>query len=260
MKATGSIALVLAAMLLAPGGLRAQPDAITLADSIQSEIVAAYVRGDDARLEEARALAERAVAIHPEDPLLHHYLGFALYRQAAVMHDDPDLQRLLDAAEAALARSAAIRPLPETHALLASVYGLRIGANPALGPSLGERSGEQRAIAERLGPGNPRVWLLQGIGAFFTPEAFGGGLERAGEYLDRSLELFEGDAPERPQPRWGRPDAHIWRGRVHEGLGQADQARAEYEAALALEPEYSWVRDVLLPGLASEGGGHDHDR
>ncbi|MGH7589398.1 MAG: hypothetical protein ACRELU_12485 [Gemmatimonadota bacterium] len=260
MKAAGLIWFVLMSTLLATDRLSAQPDAPALADSIQSEIVAAYVRGDDARLGDARALAERAVALHPEDALLQHYLGFALYRQAAVMHDDPDLQRILDAAEEAFVRSAAIRPLPETHALLASVYGLRIGANPTLGPSLGERSGEQREVAERLGPENPRVWLLRGIGAFFTPEAFGGGLERAGEYLDRSLELFDGDDPERPLPRWGRADAHVWRGRVHEGLREVERARAEYEAALANEPDYAWVRDVLLPGLASGRDEHDHER
>ena len=260
MKATGLISFVLASMLMAPGRLSAQPDPTTLADSIQSEIVAAYVRGDDARLAAARALAERAVAIHPEDALLHHYLGFALYRQAAVMHDNPELSRILDAAETALERSAAIRPLPETHALLASVYGLRIGANPVLGPTLGERSGGEQAIAARLGPENPRVWLLRGIGAFFTPEPFGGGLERAGEYLDRSLEFFAKDDPERPLPRWGLADAHLWRGRVHEGLGQVDQGRAEYEAAQAIEPDYVWVRDILLPGLASDGGEHDHER
>ncbi len=242
---------LLTGIFLAPGGLAAQPDAAALADSIQSEIVAAYVRGDEARLAEARALAERAVAGHPDDALLHHYLGFALYRQAAVMHDDPEQERILDAAEAALARSAAIRPLPETHALLASVQGLRIGANPSLGASLGERSREQRSIAARLGPDNPRVWLLSGIGAFYTPQPFGGGMERAGEHLDRSLELFGQDHPDPPLPRWGRADAHLWRGRVYEEVGDVDRARGEYEAALAIEPEYAWVRTVLLPGLAS---------
>lgn len=260
MKRAGPIWCVLVSMLLAADRLSAQPDAAALADSIQSEIVAAYVRGDGARLATARALAERAVALHPDDALLHHFLGFSLYRQAAVMHDDPAQPQILDAAQAALERSAAIRPLPETHALMASVYGLRIGANPALGATLGQQSRDEHATAARLGPENPRVWLQRGISAFFTPEAFGGGLERAGEYLDRSLELFEADDPERPLPRWGWPDAHVWRGRVHEGMGQADQARAEYEAALALEPEYAWVRDVLLPGLATGDGGHDHER
>lgn len=260
MKALGPIWCVLISMIPAADRLSAQPDAAALADSVQSEIVAAYLRGDGARLTAARALAERAVAVYPEDALLHHFLGFSLYRQAAVMHDDPEQSQILDAAQAALERSAAIRPLPETHALMASVHGLRIGANPTLGATLGQQSREEQATAARLGPDNPRVWLLRGISAFFTPEAFGGGLERAGEYLDRSLELYEADDPERPLPRWGRPDAHVWRGRVHEGLGQAELARAEYEAALALEPEHAWVRDVLLPGLATRDGGHDHER
>ena len=52
------------------------------------------------------------MAAHPDDALLPHYLGFALYRQAAVMHGGPEQKRILDAAEAALARSTAIRPLP----------------------------------------------------------------------------------------------------------------------------------------------------
>lgn len=249
----------LVAWLALPASLAAQvPDAAALAESIQSEIVAAYVRGDNERLAAARALAERGVTAYPEDALLHHYLGFALYRTAAVAGDDSGSDQVLEAAEAALLRSAEIRPLPETHALLSSVYGLQIGRNPALGAVLGPGAGEQRGMADRLGPENPRVWLLKGIGAIYTPPAYGGGLDKAGEYLDRSLELFRTDEPEPPLPAWGKADVHVWRGQVFQQLGDTERARTEYAAALEIEPEYAWVTEDLLPALDGEAPVHDH--
>ena len=55
------------------------------ADSARREIEAASLSGDIARLQGARAMLERALTAFPNDPLLQHYQGYSLYREATLM-------------------------------------------------------------------------------------------------------------------------------------------------------------------------------
>jgi tetratricopeptide (TPR) repeat protein len=249
------VLLATLALCLATEAASAQTaDPAPLAEQIQSMTIEAAAAGDEEALREAIALAERAVTVHPGAALLHHYHGYALYRLAARHGCDEEADprcvwQLLEQAKSALEASAERAPTAETHALLASVYGLMISENPSLGPSLGQRIDGLQADALALDPENPRVWLLKGIGEFFTPEAYGGGVEPALAALERSARAFETDAPVPPRPRWGRADVHLWLGQVHQAKGDADEARRHYERALELEPSNAWVRDHLLPAL-----------
>ncbi|MGH7566560.1 MAG: tetratricopeptide repeat protein [Gemmatimonadota bacterium] len=229
-------------------------DPAVLAEQIQSMTIEAAAAGDDEALLEAVALAERGVTVHPGDALLHHYHGYALYRLAARHACDEEADPrcvwdLLERAESALEASAEREPMAETHALLASVYGLMIGESPSLGASLGSRIDGLQSDALAMGPENPRVWLLKGIGDFYTPEAYGGGAEPALAALERSARAFETDVPVPPRPRWGRADVHVWLGQVRHAKGDTDEARRHYARALELEPSNAWVRDHLLPAL-----------
>lgn len=248
------------ALLLGAQTARAQaPDAASLAETIQAQAIEGGDLGDDTALEQARALAERALTRYPDDPYLLHYYGYILYRTAGRHGCDEAAEpgcvwKLLERAEDALEASLAAKPMAETHALQASVYGLMIGEKHELGSLLGQRIDGIYARALSLDPKNPRVWLLKGIGDFYTPAAFGGGAEAALRSLERAAAAFETDDPTPPEPRWGRVDVHVWLGQVHASLGDTEKAREAYQRALALEPRHSWVRDELLPGLDRSGG------
>lgn len=247
------------AIILMAAGARAQsesPDA--LAERIQAMVIEASTSGDDEGLRQSAALAERALTLHPEDALLHHYHGYALYLLAAKHACDDEQEpgcvgRLLERAEGSLDASLARGPRAETHALLGSVYGLMIGEKPTLGASLGPRIDGVQSKALSLDPENPRVWLLKGIGDFHTPEAYGGGVRPARAALERAATAFQRDAPPPPEPRWGRVDVHVWLGQVLQAAGEIDLAREQYERALELEPDHAWVRDGLLPSLKADG-------
>jgi tetratricopeptide (TPR) repeat protein len=253
------ISAVLAIALGAQTARAQAPDAATLAETIQAQAIEAGDLGDNDQLEEVRALAERALTAYPDDPYLLHYYGYVLYRIASRHGCDEEAEpgcvwKMLERAEEVLEASLTARPLPETYALLGSVNGLMIGENNALGATLGSRIDALQAQGRALDPDNPRVWLLKGIGDFFTPEAFGGGAEAALRSLERAAEFFEADDPTPPEPRWGRVDVHVWLGQVHAARGEKEKAREEYQRVLALEPRHAWVRDVLLPGLDQSGG------
>lgn len=255
---TTILTLALAGVALAASAARAQPTAAELAEQVQAMAIEAGITADDDELREAAALAERGLTLHPGDAFLQHYRGYALYRLASRHGCDETahpgcIDRLLDQAEASLEASLAAGPLAETYALLASVHGLRIGEDPARAPALSRRIDDLHAKALALDGENPRVWLLKGIGSFFTPEAYGGGVAPARAELERAAAAFATEAPPPPAPRWGRVDVHAWLGQVLQRAGDREGARAEYQRSLALAPDYAWVRDVLLPGLDEAG-------
>lgn len=226
------------------------------ADSARREIGEATRAGDLTRLRAARAVLERALTVHRDDPLLQHYQAYALYREATLvlgLGDGTKTRPLLELADELLKRSAEELSMPETHALRASVLGQLIGSSPFRGMILGPRSSGQMDRALELGPRNPRVWLLRGIGAMFMPSAFGGGADRAEEYLRRAIELFPADDPAPPAPAWGHAEAHAWLGQALQKQGRTDEARRTYQRALELEPDYRYVSDVLLPALDRGG-------
>src|ERR1043165_248699 len=105
--------------------------ASSMADSIRVAIETGVDNGDLDAIETAAALAERALAVHPGDAMIQHYRAYALYRAGSMVLGTggagkarPYFDRARDILEP-LAKQTAI---PETHALLASVYGMQIAA------------------------------------------------------------------------------------------------------------------------------------
>jgi tetratricopeptide (TPR) repeat protein len=226
------------------------------ADSARVTIEAASNRGDVEQLRGARALVERALTAFAGDPLLQHYYAYALYREATLLmgrrHDEKEYRPLLEQADSILEESASKLALPETYALRSSVLGQLIN-NPLRGMTLGPRSGSAMDRAIELGPRNPRVWMLRGVGAMFTPAMFGGGTDKAAEYLRKAIALFPDDRPAPPLPAWGHAEAYAWLGQVLHKQKRIDDARAAYAKSLELQPDNGWVKNVLLPALDRAG-------
>jgi tetratricopeptide (TPR) repeat protein len=117
--------------------------------------------------------------------------------------------------------------------------------------TLGPKSSGLLDRAKEMEPKNPRVWLVSGMSATFTPKMFGGGTDKAEQDLRKAIALFETDRPVAPAPSWGRVDAWIWLGQTLQKEEKTDDARAAYQKALELQPDNQWVQRVLLPSLGS---------
>jgi tetratricopeptide (TPR) repeat protein len=248
-----AIGFWLAALGLAfPTAASQQPTAANrLVDSARTLIDKSTPTGDVDGFRQARALLERTTTVEPNNGWALHYLGFALYREITMLmgRDGTGVEPLLERADEILERAARAANIPETHALRSGVLGMMIGTSPIKGMTLGPRSGAQMERALELGPDNPRVWLMRGIGAINTPAMFGGGLDKAEEYIVKSIALFSNDTPRPPAPAWGVSESHTWLGQVYAKQGKKDAARAEYQRALAIEPNDMWTKMVLLPAL-----------
>ena len=138
----------------------------------------------------------------------------------------------------------------EAWALLNSVYGRQISLSPMKGMLLGRRS--QRALdkAQELAPDNPRVVLTAAMSDFNTPGMWGGDKERAMEGFRRAAALFAVEEPADPlHPVWGHREVYAWIGLAHLDRDERDEAKAAFEKALEIDPDFGWVRYVLLPGV-----------
>lgn len=248
----GAVAVLCTA--LAGAEARAQapvPSALAAADSARAEIDRSSATGDLLRLERTLAFLEQALAVHPSEPWLDHYVGFANFRAAnlrRVAGDERAERTHLERAEKALLRSADRMPLAETYALLAAVRGRMItGMISAM--RMGPRSDQALDRALELGPRNPRVWAIRASSMLFRPRMFGGSPEKAEEYARRAIELLAMDSVAIPGPRWGESDAYMFLGQALAAQKKHAGARAAYERVLELEPANAYVRDVLMAAL-----------
>jgi tetratricopeptide (TPR) repeat protein len=200
-------------------------------------------------------LQGRVAAAGVDEAMVRYALAYASYRTVN-LPDVPEKDRtdLLNDAVTQLQQVIKRNPKDaEAHALLGSVYGLQIAQSPVIrGMTLGPRANSALDRAAEIESGNPRVLLLQGVSAFNTPTMFGGGTDKAEQYLRRSLERFAAEPPDKAWPNWGRFDAHVWLGQALLQKGDRTGARAEYDKARALAPKSGWLQFVLMPALEAK--------
>ena len=58
-----------------------------------------------------------------------------------------------------------------------------------------------------INPNNPRLYYLQGMSVFNTPEAFGGGKAKAKPDFEKSVALFKSEEHKPLYPQWGQKQA-----------------------------------------------------
>ena len=209
-------------------------------------------------LKQARALAERATNGSAHRALAHYYVGLADYRMLNQFAEDAEKhrERVLKDAISHLKRATEIdAEMADAWALLTGCYGQMMGMHPMRSMSLGPKANEAMKKAKTLAPKNPRVWIISGTQDYFTPSMFGGDKERAFEKFKKAARLAEQETVKDPlKPNWGHADAYAWIGIAHMNEERYDQAKAAFENALDVNPDYGWVKSVLLPKLEKQTG------
>ena len=197
----------------------------------------------------------------------HYYIALADYRiadylLAAGEENKGAADEHLKTAVEHLQKATEIDPqAAEAYALLSSAYGRQIGLDPIKGMVLGRRAQKALKKAAQLAPDNPRVVLCMAIRDFNTPGMFGGSKERGLQRLQRAAELFAREEPIDPiRPAWGHSRTYAWLGLAYQDRGELALARAAFAKALAINPDFSWVKNVLLPELEKAVAKHEQDR
>jgi len=251
--------LVLTTSVAGAAAAAAGPVADRLAGA-KEHLMAADYRGDLAQLEAGLAEVQPMLSDPEVGFLAHYWAGFAHWRLAinganrAMAADD--LPRHLDAAGLEFETAIAARAdFADAYAAAASVYGwlaMRHRAEPELLRHYAERSNSRLARAVEMAPENPRVLWVQGGSFLFRPRSVGGDPDRALALYERGAQPEAGKAQDRSAlPDWGRAENLMSLAFAYLNRERPDPAaaRREAQAALALEPDWYYVKEILLPQI-----------
>lgn len=147
-----------------------------------------------------------------DDWLSSYYYAYS-NTSLSMMQDDPDIKELyLDKAFDIIAPFDTLKisnidsvAMSEIHTLKAMIYVGKIFINPMVnGMKYGSLSEKNINKAILYCPLNPRPYYLSGQSKFYTPSAFGGGIDKALPLLKKSLNNYEVFKEKKYWPNWGQ--------------------------------------------------------
>ena len=139
--------------------------------------------------------------------LPYYYAGLALSRAGWI---DQALDKDANAAriKAMCDKAEAIEKNAEIYTLRNMAATQEMMVDPQVRwQTYGQEATAARENGLKLDPNNPRLYYLQGMSIFNTPEAFGGGKKNAKPIFEKAVALFKAETPKPLYPHWGKEQA-----------------------------------------------------
>ena len=230
----------------------------------KTQLMAADYRADFAGLQRLRDEALPLAADPAWGYLARYWAGFASWRQAVngASHgmSNEELRAHLERAAADFDASLRLREdFADSHAAAAAVNGwlsqFHRDDTAALRKGI-EVYKQHLARAKALEPDNPRVLWVEAIPYLVLPADKGGDRARAIELYRRMVEVSGPPVASSPLPDWGKPEGLMSLAYAHLRQPEPDleSAQKEARAALGLQPDWSYVKDILLPQIETARG------
>jgi tetratricopeptide (TPR) repeat protein len=220
-----------------------------------AEFNAAYRAWDGARFAAAAELFRQASTNAPTNVTNFYWLGTAQFHRMLQLQNAPAprtneaaARATLDAALDALTLAVKLDERhAESHALLGTLYGMKISGSLLRAARFGPRVSKHQELALKHGASNPRVQYLLGICQFHTANK-PAGWQAARQTLLKAEQLFEAEAKTTAaplDPRWGYDSCLTFLGRTYELLGQRKEAADYFRKALAMHPADHLAKEGL---------------
>jgi tetratricopeptide (TPR) repeat protein len=228
--------------------------------TLKLAVMDADYRGDIARL---TSLRTELAALH-DDPaqgyLADYWSGYASHRIAMNGTNSgmplPETRTHLEQAVADYESSLAKKPdFADAYTAAALAHGWL--ANAAFFPddAAAQKAHFDAAVklqkkAEELEPSNPRVLWTKAAFYFYSPPERGGSVDKAMELYRQQIANSKPAAPESPLPEWGKAEALMSLAFAHMMKKDFDAATAAARDALKVQPQWHYVKDILIPQIA----------
>jgi len=174
----------------------------------------------------------------PKDADAQYRAALAQSYVAEVAIEVRDNQKARDAAEngiKAAERAVALNgSSSEYHRILGTLCGQVIPAAKLAGISRGRCALDEVNKALKLDSKAAINYLSRGVGNYYLPSAFGGGIDLAIKDFQKAIDL---------DPR--SADAHLWMGVALRKAGRNADARKSFQKALDLNPQRVWAKQQL---------------
>lgn len=218
-----------------------------------AEFSGAFQAWDGKRFGKAAHEFKNAATRTPESPINFYWQGAASFHRMLQINSLPTPDRhAADAAmqEAVTALESAIAIDPhhaESHAILGTLYGMKIRGGMLRAIRFGPRVQEHQKQALLSGANNPRVRYLLGTGQLHTAKNESA-IREALTTLLSAEKLFLAEAKRLPkpfEPRWGLSSCRTFIGISYLKLGEKSQATGYFKKALADHPNDHVAKEHL---------------
>lgn len=122
----------------------------------------------------------------------------------------------------------------EFHRLLGTLCGQIIPADPMAALKHGKCAKQEIEVALKQDPNSAMNWLSSGVGKFYLPKMFGGGVDLAMQDFKKAASL---------DPKLA--EAWLWIGLGHRKLNQNKEAQQALAKAKSLAPKRLWIQTQL---------------
>lgn len=139
--------------------------------------------------------------------LPYYYAGLAL---STAGWSDPKLDKDVNAEKikALCAKAEAIEKNAEIYSIRNMAASQQMIVDPqSRWMTYGQEASAALQKGMELDPKNPRLYYLQAMGIFGTPEQFGGGKEKAKPVFEKAVALYKAETPKPLYPHWGQQQA-----------------------------------------------------
>jgi len=191
---------------------------------------------DRAAIDQTIAKLQQEAGTNPD---ANYQLALANSYAAEIAIEQRDKRKAEHYAEAGIdsaKKAIAANPnVAEYHRLLGELCGQVIPANPLLGAMrFGQCARDEVNKAIELDPKSPLNYVSRGVGNYYLPAQFGGGVDLALKDFDKAIAL---------NPKLS--EAYLWKGIALRKAGRNAEARAALEKAIQLSPERNWAKEQL---------------
>jgi tetratricopeptide (TPR) repeat protein len=124
--------------------------------------------------------------------------------------------------------------MAEYHRLLGTLYGQIVPVNVLAGLSYGKKAQDSINKAIERDPKLSAAYISRGVGNYYLPAAFGGGIELAERDFRKAIELDPKSA-----------EAYLWLGLAMRKSGRNADARKAFSKSLELNPNRVWTKQQL---------------
>lgn len=203
-----------------------------------SDLVKARDRQDKPALDKMVADLKSAADKQPKDAAAQYRLALAESYSAEVaieMHDKAAAKTAAQAGIDAAERAVSLKPdMGEYQRILGTLCGQIISGNGLAALKYGKCALSAVDKAIELDPKSSNAYLSHGVGNYYLPPAFGGGIEPAIKDFRKAIDLNPKSA-----------DAYLWLGVALRKANQTAEAHKAIAKSLELNPNRVWAKQQL---------------
>ncbi len=208
------------------------------AGNLNVDLESARNRQDRAALEKMAANLAEVAAKSSGDAGAHYQLALADSYLAEIALELRDKGAARSAAEngiRAAEKAVSLQPnVAENHRLLGTLCGQVIPANVLVGMKYGRCALDSINKAIELDPKSVKAWVSKGVGNYYLPPAFGGGIDKAIQDFEKAIAL---------DPK--SSEAHLWLGVALRKANRNADAQKAIRKAVELNPNRLWAKQQL---------------